>query len=258
MKIGCHTSAQPSHYDDEAQDYDTFNEEASRITNQRIEKILKKYKIKTVLDLSCGTGSQVFFLAKNGYEIAGADINAKMLTIARSKAKKEKLNIKFHKADMRSAQLGAFDAAITIFNAIGHLTKSDFEKSLRNIRDNLKDKGIYIFDIFNLDYFLHQDNITKLSIDWFKKTGDSNRRIIQYSTIDEAGILASFTTAIVQKNGRRPQMRESSQTLQIYRAAQLKEILKKNGFALLTLCAIDGARFDDKKTERMLLTAQKE
>jgi SAM-dependent methyltransferase len=44
-----------------------------------------------------------------------------------------------------------FDAVITIFNAVGHLTKSGFEKAIRNIHRNLNAGGIYVFDILNLE-----------------------------------------------------------------------------------------------------------
>lgn len=145
MKNITHKTAEPSHYDDEAKHYDIFNEETSQVINKIIEKILKKHKVKTVLDLTCGTGSQIFYLAKKGFSVVGSDISAKMLKIARSKAQEQKLNIKFYKDDMRSAKLGTFDAVVTIFNAVGHLTKSDFIKAIQNINKNLNLNGLYIF-----------------------------------------------------------------------------------------------------------------
>ncbi len=144
MKSLPHTSAKPSHYDESAEVYDIFNEKKSYLINQTIKNILKKHHVKTVLDLTCGTGSQVLHLAKNGYKVTGSDISEKMLQIAREKALQENLNVQFIKGDMRTIQAGQFDAAITIFNAVGHLTKSDFENALQNIRNNLK-YGDYIY-----------------------------------------------------------------------------------------------------------------
>lgn len=149
-----HKSAKPSHYNKEAENYDAFNEANSKPINQLIETILKKHRVKTVLDLTCGTGSQVFWLAKRGYEVVGADINSKMLKVANSKAQKEKLALKFLKGDMRTIKVGKFDAVITIFNAVGHLTKIDFEEAMKNISDNLKDGDLYIFDINNLSFLM--------------------------------------------------------------------------------------------------------
>src|SRR5262245_7074259 len=137
MKSISHESAKPSHYNKDAEHYDIFNEESSLAINRSIQRVLKKHNVKTVLDLTCGTGSQVSWLTKHGFTAVGSDFNSNMLKIAKNKAKKEKLEIEFVKDDMRKARLGKFDTVITIFNAIGHLTKSDFAKTIRNVHENL-------------------------------------------------------------------------------------------------------------------------
>ena len=109
----------------------------TELKNSVIEKLLKKYSTKTALDLTCGTGSQVLFLAKRGYEVVGSDFSSDLLKIARKKAKEAKLNLRFIDGDMRTIKVGKFDAAITMFNAVGHLNKSGFEKAMRNISKNL-------------------------------------------------------------------------------------------------------------------------
>lgn len=258
MKHISHTTAKPSHYTHQAKDYDAFNEENSKITNQTIEKILKKYKVKTVLDLTCGTGSQVFWLKKSGYEVVGSDINANMLKVARARAKKEKLALKFLKGDMCTTKVGNFDAVITIFNAVGHLTKRDFEKAMRNIHANLKVGGIYVFDINNLSYLLKDNNITTLTIDWQTMKSNTKTRAIQYSTIDRDGILASYTTSCLQKDNNKPKISSDAQTLQVYSSKQLKEMLERNGFKVMEQCGIDGKRFVESKTERIVMVAKKQ
>jgi ubiquinone/menaquinone biosynthesis C-methylase UbiE len=40
----------------------------------KILKLFKNHKIKKVLDLGCGTGRHVIYLAKNGFEVYGLDI----------------------------------------------------------------------------------------------------------------------------------------------------------------------------------------
>lgn len=257
MNSSLHTSAKASHYNKEAKHYDTFNEKNSEKINHLIEKILKKYKVKTVLDLTCGTGSQVLWLTKHGFEVVGSDINNKMLNIAKIKAKEENLNIKFIKGDMRTTQAGKFDAVITIFNAVGHLTKGDFEKAMRNIHSNLNEKGIYVFDIFNLSYFLKDDNITKLTIDWQKKSENTTVREIQYSTINEDGILASYDIYHEQEGSNKPKIATAFQTLQIYSANQLKEMLDKNGFKVLRQCGFNGSKLIEAKTERIVTITRK-
>ncbi len=252
-----HTSAKSSLYNQVAKYYDSLNEKDSRITNQTVERILKKYKVKTILDLTCGTGSQALWLTKLGYEVVGYDINTQMLKIAKTKAKEEKMDIKFLKGDMRHVQVGQFDAVITIFSAVGHLTELDFEKAMRNIHKNLKKDGIYVFDIDNINYLLKSDNITKLSIDWLKMFGNIKARKIQYSTIMEDGILASYTTYILQQGTNKPKVKTSTHTLQVYSAKRLKIMLSRNGFKVLDQCSIDGSKFLNLKSDRIVMIAKK-
>ena len=148
--------------------------------NGVIEKLLKTHKVRTVLDLTCGTGSQVFFLAKHGYEVTGADFSPALLERARKRAQNEKKDIRFIDGDMRTLKVGAFDAIITIFNAVGHLTKAGFEKAMRNICQNLKEGGIYVFDILNLEAMTDRA-VVDLAMHVSKKVGDSQIYQIQCS-----------------------------------------------------------------------------
>lgn len=258
MKFMKHKSADASHYHEAAPNYDLLNEKNSEIINQTIEGILKNHKVKSVLDLTCGTGSQVFWLSKRGFEVVGSDVNVRMLAVAKQKAKHIKKSISFLKGDMRNSRVGQFDAVITIFNAVGHLTKKDFEKAMKNIWHNLKPNGFYIFDIFNLTYLLTDHRITQLTIDWQKKTKEKTIREIQYSTIDEKGILASYTIDSEQYENKRPKMKTHAQTLQIYTRSQLKNMLEKAGFKILSVTDVDGTSFSEKNTQRLLIVAKKQ
>jgi len=68
--------------------------------------------------MTCGTGSQVFYLAVRGYEVVGSDFSPALLDRARSKAKEMNRNIIFIDGDIRKVNAGKFDAVITIFNAM--------------------------------------------------------------------------------------------------------------------------------------------
>lgn len=65
-----HTLGLPLEYQKTSEYFDAHNiSEQTEAKNALIEKLLKKQKVKTVLDMTCGTGSQVFYLAKRGDEI---------------------------------------------------------------------------------------------------------------------------------------------------------------------------------------------
>jgi 2-polyprenyl-3-methyl-5-hydroxy-6-metoxy-1,4-benzoquinol methylase/catechol 2,3-dioxygenase-like lactoylglutathione lyase family enzyme len=257
-----HTTALASHYDDAAANYDLFNEEKSAQINASIATLLRKYEVKTVGDFTCGTGSQLFYLHDQEFTVAGSDINSAMLEAANNKLQHR--IIKLLQGNMVSVQLGCFDAVITIHSAIGHLTKEDFILAMHNINKQLVDGGVYIFDIFNLEYLLHGDNIARLTIDWLEKDANGELcRYIQYSTIDEQGVLASYTTAITEANtATKAKTTQSMQTLQVYKIEDIKSMLQQTGFNLLEVHGIDRANvledeFIAHESERILVVAKK-
>ncbi|MBN8828199.1 MAG: class I SAM-dependent methyltransferase [Sphingobacteriia bacterium] len=232
--------------------------EDTELKNSVIERLLKKHQIKTVLDLTCGTGSQVFYLKKHNYEVTGADLSPQLLTIARDRATKEKLDTKFIAGDMRTLKVGEFDAVITIFNAIGHLTKPGFEKAIRNIHKNLKTGGIYIFDIFNLKALTDQV-IENFAMHTQKKVKDTTVHSMQCSTIDRIkGLLTSYDTYMIQKNAGKPEIFNNKFQLQIYTSQELKEMLIKNGFRVLNRYGMNGEEFIEDKTLNMLTVSKKD
>lgn len=227
------------------------------LKNSMIESLLRNHGVKTVLDLTCGTGSQVFFLAKQGYKVVGADFSPALLKIARNKAKKEKVNLRFIDGDIRQIRVGKFDAVITIFNAIGHLTKLGFEKAIKNIHKNLKDDGIYVFDIFNLEAMTDKV-VSDFSMHSHRVVEDVQIHNVQCSTIDRKnGLLTSYDNYTIQKNADKSVRINNKFSLQIYTAKELREMLFRNGFKTLNQCGIDGLEFVKNKTTSILTIAQK-
>lgn len=238
--------------------FDAHNvSEETEAKNEHIEKILKQHQAKTVLDLTCGTGSQVFHLVKKGHEVTGADFSPALLEIARNKAQQENIDVTFIDDDMRTLKVGEFDAVITIFNAIGHLTKTDFGQALQNIHSNLKDGGIYVFDIFNLQAMTDQA-VKDLAMDITKTVDDTEIHNIQHSTIDrENGLLTSHDQYTITKKGSDPKKLTNSFTLQIYTAAELREMLARNGFETLSQTGMNGEMFIENETLNILTVAKK-
>jgi len=229
----------------------------TELKNSVLEKLLRENGVKTVLDLTCGTGSQVLFLAKRGYKIIGSDFSPDLLKIARKKAKKAKMNLKFVDGDMRTIKVGKFDAAITMFNAVGHLTKDGFERAMKNINQNLNDGGIYVFDIFNIDS-LTDEVVSNFSMHLHKKNNDTQLHSVQCSTIDrKKRFLTSYDSHVLQKNAEKPIRVNNKFSLKIYSAEELRQMLASCGFKTLKQYDIDGSKFIRNKSLSILTVAQK-
>jgi 2-polyprenyl-3-methyl-5-hydroxy-6-metoxy-1,4-benzoquinol methylase len=69
----------------------------------------------------------VIWLAKQGFQATGSDLSPSLLKIAKQKARRERVRVQFFQGDMRTQRINHFDAVITIFNAIGHLTNPDLK-----------------------------------------------------------------------------------------------------------------------------------
>ncbi|KTD56744.1 SAM dependent methyltransferase [Legionella santicrucis] len=253
-----HTLGLPLEYQQLPEYFDAHNvSEQTEIKNGLIEKLLKEQKVKTVLDMTCGTGSQVFFLAERGYEVVGSDFSPALLDIARSKAKTMSRDINFIDGDMRVLKAGKFDAVITIFNAIGHLTKADFEKALQNIHANLKEDGVYVFDIFNLQA-ITDSIIDDFAMDIESIVNGAHIRNVQHSEIDrDRGLLTSHDCYTISKENSEPEIHTNSFSLQIYTAKELEIMLEHNGFKIVEQYDMDGNDFVAEKSLNILTVARK-
>jgi len=248
----------PFEYQKKPEYFDAHNiNESTESKNALIEKLLKAQKVKTVLDMTCGTGSQVFYLAKRGYKVIGSDFSPALLVQARNKASIEKRDLTFIDGDMRTLKVGQFDAVITIFNAIGHLTKADFEKTLQNIRTNLNPGGIYLFDIFNLQA-ITDEIIADFAMDIHHIINGVRVHNRQHSEIDrKKGLLTSYDHYTILKEGCDPEVHAHTFSLQIYTVAELQILLERNGFEVLHYDDMEGNNFIPDKSLNILTVARK-
>jgi ubiquinone/menaquinone biosynthesis C-methylase UbiE len=108
-----------------------------------------KYKPKKVLDLACGNGLASVLLAKKGLKVYGLDISKEMLKLAKLRAKKASVKIKFIHADMRNFTLPEkVDLVISLYDSLNYLLKlEDLEKTFENVFNILVPGGIFIFDM---------------------------------------------------------------------------------------------------------------
>ena len=59
-----------------------------------------KHKVRSVLDVACGSGNYLQALAEKGYQMTGVDLDLAMVEAAQAKAKANKLNYTVIQGDM--------------------------------------------------------------------------------------------------------------------------------------------------------------
>jgi len=111
-----------------------------------ISSLIERYapNAKLLVDIACGTGVITKGLRRK-YKTYGIDASPAMLKRARRALPGEK----FLCCDMRSFSLPKkVDVALCAFDSINHLGRfSDWIATFRNVRKNLSDDGVFIFDI---------------------------------------------------------------------------------------------------------------
>lgn len=106
-------------------------------------KVMKKKKVKKVLDLGFGTGRHTIFLAEKGFGVYGIDISEKGKEITAKKAKEKGLNVHLSIADMKDMPFedGFFDAIIASYT-IEHNTLEGLKKTVSEMERVLKPGGV--------------------------------------------------------------------------------------------------------------------
>jgi RimJ/RimL family protein N-acetyltransferase/2-polyprenyl-3-methyl-5-hydroxy-6-metoxy-1,4-benzoquinol methylase len=117
-----------------------------------IEKELGGDKSLRILDVGCGTGRHSIELTKRGYNVTGIDLSESQLQVAKEKAAREKLKIRFLRHDARNLPFDhEFDVAIMLCEGGFPLMETDEMNFaiLKNVSKSLKNKCRFIFTTLN-------------------------------------------------------------------------------------------------------------
>jgi len=111
-------------------------------------KRFARRRVRTVVDIACGTGPHLMRLADRGYRMSGLDLSPRNVQFLR-----ERLAAKGHEGELVVGDMTSFrlarpvDAAICMQDSQGHLLKTEqLVAHLRTVAKSLKRGGLYVFD----------------------------------------------------------------------------------------------------------------
>ncbi|MCX6031380.1 MAG: class I SAM-dependent methyltransferase [Chloroflexi bacterium] len=128
-----------------------------------LQQLLDAAGAATVLDAACGSGGHALWLARQGYQVAGADVSLGMIALAQEKATAAGQDVPFVAADMAHLspkvpssssefRRETFDAVLCLGNSLPHLlTQADLVVALRGMAAVLRPGGLFVTQNLNYD-----------------------------------------------------------------------------------------------------------
>lgn len=197
----------------------------------RLKPLLAEHKVKSYLDLACGTGTLAFSVAKLGIEVVGLDKSADMLKMAQWSLRRFTVSPKpvFMHRDMTRFNLKReFDAVGCFFDAANHILTEDGLRGLcRCAARHLKPGGFFIFDVNTVIGMRRWDAVL------FSKKGE--HALLMKGSYDVPTRLAKVTLAgYVQLSPRKRDEFKETFCERAYTHAQITKALKQAGFGKIT------------------------
>ncbi len=230
--------------------YDELNGADYRAYARYIKKIFSVYGTggeRLLLDLACGTGKLTSELARDGFDMIGADISPDMLSEALAGALDEGLDILYLCQDMRCFELyGTVDAVICALDGVNYLTKrEDVLDCFKLVRNYLNPGALFLFDVNSeyrfrevlsrRDYFLEGEGIY---LGW------------RSSFHPKSGLCNFYLTIFKEDRDGRYIKSEEIQTEKLWEDGELAEIIAESGMELVDVFSGFDMKKPDKRSEK--------
>jgi SAM-dependent methyltransferase len=134
-------------------------EERLRLEEPFLETLLGRFANPSILDAAMGIGCEVTWLTKAGYNVIGNEVEADLLLVARTRAKKSHVDISTISCDWRNLTDVFGDRCFDVVLLLGNsfcllLDPSDRERAARHLYNICRSGGMLVIDERNFPYIL--------------------------------------------------------------------------------------------------------
>lgn len=160
-------------------------------------------KVRSVLELGCGTGKHAMLLAASGMRVTGVEFSETMLHEACLRAESlgpSQGTFTPVAGDARSVRLGRFDAVISLFHVVSYqVSNEDALAIFRTAASHLSKDGVFIFDVWYAPAVLA--NLPSVRV---KRMADAQTSIIRIaeptSNVNESRVDVQYTVIVSDKS----------------------------------------------------------
>ncbi|MFU8826994.1 MAG: class I SAM-dependent methyltransferase [Brevefilum sp.] len=253
-------------YDEFSTDYDRFVNWKGRLDVElpflKAELAVMKgqddYRVR-VLDAACGTGQHAIALAKNGFDVSGADISAKMIEIARKNAKTEKHDLHFKQAGFGQLTTAfgrhSFDGLICLGNSLPHvLEEGSMLDTLADFKSVLRPGGKLIIQNRNFDGIMGRRERWMQPETYVE--GENTWIFVRFYDFDPDGLISFNILILTDLNKGGFTQKVISTRLWPFTHIQLINWLKHTGFGNIQLFGnLEGVPYSAESSSNLVITA---
>ncbi|MEY8291374.1 class I SAM-dependent methyltransferase [Carnobacteriaceae bacterium 52-44] len=187
----------------------------------------------SILELGCGNGQLGILLKEKGYDIAGLDLSAEMLSLAKQRQEAAGVEFPLFHVDMRDlSSFGKYDAIISFCDTLCYLkTPEDLMTVFEQAYAHLESDGVFLFDVFTtehiaeLDGYSYHDELPGIVFTWDSFSGEEPHSIEH-----------ELSFFVEQESGQYERQEELHQE-RTYPIEMYLELLKKAGFSNVEMVA---------------------
>lgn len=221
--------------------------------------VFRKYKVKSVLDCSCGTGKHVMKFSQLGFEATGSDISSEMVEKAKRNAHSLGINVNFVQADFKRLTDvfdKKFDCVVCLGNSLNHeLKDKGMLSALRSMYSVLKDKGVVIIQTRNLPKLVKEEK--RIFPVHFHKEPNGDTKLFIY-VLDFHRSRVTFNVISFLEFNKKPRFEVSSVDYKIVSSEKLEALMSKAGFKEPNIYGdFEFAKFSDDHSEDIIATGIK-
>lgn len=201
---------------------------------QSLINIHSKKRVKSILDVGCGTGIHANFFAKKGFEVTGLDISPEMVEIAKKQFGKSNKSPSFIVGDATNFDLGReFDVVLSLFHVIDyHITNEALEKSFNIATKHLTSGGLFIFDCWYGPAVL--TDRPSLRVKKFESSETEVIRIAEPTLYpNENRVDVGYTIIVIDKKSKKVEQINEIHKVRYLFKPEIVSLMKANGMELI-------------------------
>ncbi|MGH0030880.1 MAG: methyltransferase domain-containing protein [Myxococcota bacterium] len=179
-----------------------------------------------ILDLCCGQGRHALELARRGFaQVAGLDRSRALIRLARSRARKEELPVRFHEGDARRFRLPAdsFDCVAILGNSFGYFEDGEDDLGVLEAAARvLREGGRLVLDLADGAWL--RDHYEPRSWEWI----DREQFVCRERSLASDGLRLVSREVVV--HAERGVIADQFYAERLYTAASITELLERAGY----------------------------